>query len=754
LDKRKFLTRVLSRSLLFVILNFCLFAKTEIFSSIRFWYPSPSIIKTIQDSGIALDHSIMRSGAYLDLVVSQQEKLILEGLDLFFEVLIDDLTSYYKDRNVEVLNERNFPLGSMLGNYTWSELNQRHEELKNMYPEIISEKIILGQSVEGNDIWAFKLSDNVNEDEDEPEVLYTGLTHSREPLSMMNLFYFVQNLIESYDIDSSEANYLINERELWFIPVVNPDGYIYNEEIEPDGGGMHRKNRRDTGCGLGTQRGVDLNRNYGFGWGANDTGSSPDPCSAIYRGESAFSEPEIEIVKDFILNRNFKNVLHYHSFGNVYIHPFGDGSYPDYGDLMIYRGLAQEMSDLNNFNFGTGYETIGYTVNGDAVDWTYGNNGIITYTPEVGSSSQGFWPSESDVEELCDNQFGPNKVFAFTAGSDFVLGSYDFSNDLLPGALAFANLEILNRGLASSSGAVSIKIEPLSQLISIENQLVEIGELNSWQKDTISFELNVSDQVAYFSEASIKISIQDEKSFNYKDTLRFFIGNQTLLYQEDFNSGIGQWSVDGDWGLTNEPSIGLYALTDSPNGNYSAEISSSATLEIDLDFSFIANPFVSYSALWDIEDGYDFVRFQAYTEEDGWLSLMGNYTVQGNGATAQPLGQYGYDGSQSSWVIEKIYLNQLNGNKPLAFRFIQDSDQYVEGDGFVFDDFSINGFSLGLLGDQTSDGTVNIFDIIGVADMISRGEEPSNYELTFCDLDDNGEINILDLLMIINLVSN
>ena len=50
------------------------------------------------------------------------------------------------------------------------------------------------------------------------------------------------------------------------------------------------------------------------------------------------------------------------------------------------------MSDLNNFNFGTGYETIGYTVNGDAVDWTYGNNGIITYTPEVGSSSQGFWP--------------------------------------------------------------------------------------------------------------------------------------------------------------------------------------------------------------------------------------------------------------------------------------------------------------------------------------------------------------------------
>ena len=162
------------------------------------------------------------------------------------------------------------------------------------------------------------------------------------------------------------------------------------------------------------------------------------------------------------------------------------------------------------------------------------------------------------LKSYADNQFEPNKVFAFTAGSDFVLGSYDFSNDLLPGAVVFVNLEILNRGLTGSNGAVSIKIEPLSQLINVENQLVEIEELNSWQKDTISFELNVSDQVAYFSEASIKISIQDEKSYKYADTLRFFIGNQTLLYQEDFNSGIGQWSVNGDWGLTNEPSIGLY----------------------------------------------------------------------------------------------------------------------------------------------------------------------------------------------------
>ena len=80
----------------------------------------------------------------------------------------------------------------MQGNYTWSELNTRFEELRSMYPNIISEKIILGQSTELRDIWAFKVSDNPNVEEDEPEVLYTGLTHAREPLGMMNLFYFVQ----------------------------------------------------------------------------------------------------------------------------------------------------------------------------------------------------------------------------------------------------------------------------------------------------------------------------------------------------------------------------------------------------------------------------------------------------------------------------------------------------------------------------------------------------------------------------------
>ena len=114
---------------------------------------------------------------------------------------------------------------------------------------------------------------------------------------------------------------------MWFVPVVNPDGYIFNEIIEPAGGGMHRNNRLETSCGQGTGKGVDLNRNFGFDWGLNDVGSSPDPCDDTYRGDTQFSEPETQAIRDLQENYNFKNVLHYHTFSNLYIHSLAMAHY-------------------------------------------------------------------------------------------------------------------------------------------------------------------------------------------------------------------------------------------------------------------------------------------------------------------------------------------------------------------------------------------------------------------------------------------
>ena len=349
----KYLPVIWTGLILFNQLVYC----NEIYQSVRIFNPSPATIQLLTEAGIPLDHITGKAGVYLDIVVSESQVEKLESNDVEHKILIHDLTQYMRARNVPAVS-RDFPLGSMQGNYTWDELNSRFDELRELYGAIISERRILAQSTEGRDIWAFKVSDNPAEDEQDPEVLYTALTHAREPVSMMNLFYFVQMIGENYGSDP-ELTYLVDNREMWFLPVINPDGYVYNEYIQPNGGGMHRKNRRDTYCGNGTNRGVDLNRNYGYGWGVNDTGSSPDPCEETYRGESAFSEPETQAVRDFIENRPLMNVLHYHTFSNVYIHPYGNASLPDEPDLTTYREIGAEMARLNGYAVGTGYETIG-----------------------------------------------------------------------------------------------------------------------------------------------------------------------------------------------------------------------------------------------------------------------------------------------------------------------------------------------------------------------------------------------------------
>ena len=738
---------------LLLAVNTSIVLSQDIYKSIRVFDPDIIKIRKLQRLGIPLDHSIIEKGSYIDLIISEYEEKILISSGINYDIVIEDLTKYYQAKNV-LTTQRNFPLGSMQGNYTWSEVNQRYNELKDLYPDIISEKLIIGESIEGNEIWAFKLSDNPGQNENEAEVLYTGLTHAREPLSMMNLFYFVQKLSEGYYSENDEeAIYLVNERELWFIPVVNPDGYLYNESIEPSGGGMHRKNRRDTGCGSGTQRGIDLNRNYGFGWGANDSGSSPDPCYATYRGEGPFSEPETQAVRNFIEQRDFVNVLHYHTYGNMYIHPFGDGSYPEEPDLLIYRGLGQEMSVYNNYSIGTGFETVGYTVNGDALDWSYGEKNIIAYTPEVGSSTQGFWPSSNQVESICEDQYIPNKIFAFSGESDFVLEDYNLTSEIIiPGSVVGLQLIIKNRGLLESAGPVIISIESINNFVSIEETIQLTDYISSWGSHTFDFELEISEHIAYFSKAAIKIISHDNNSYHRKDTIEFSIGNPSLIYSENFDQGLGQWSVDGEWGLTDSPYLGGYALTDSPDGEYRAEQTTTAIISEDFDFNFIVNPYVSFNARWDIEDGYDFVSFQALTPDNGWMSLEGDYTVIGNGVTVQPLGVYGYDGVQLDWVEEKIFLDQLNGQIPISFRFIQSSDELNEGDGFTFDNFKLMGFMQGAPGDFFPDGIVDVSDLLGLSDLILSEQNPSPYVLSFCDLDSNGQIDILDLLMMVNLI--
>jgi murein tripeptide amidase MpaA len=94
-------------------------------------------------------------------------------------------------------------------------------------------------------------------------MFFNAVHHAREPMSMSQLIFFMWHILENYNTDK-DIKTLVNSTELYVVPCVNPDGYVYNQGTNPSGGGMWRKNRRNNGNGT---FGVDPNRNYAYKWG-------------------------------------------------------------------------------------------------------------------------------------------------------------------------------------------------------------------------------------------------------------------------------------------------------------------------------------------------------------------------------------------------------------------------------------------------------------------------------------------------------
>ena len=411
---------------------------------------------------VHIDHATV-TDEHFQFVISEYDIQKLDAENLSYDIVHENVEEFYKSRLVENYSYRDFDYGSMGGYYTFEEIEEHLDELSNDYPDIFSEKISIGNSLEGRNIWAIKVSDNPNVDEDEPEALYTGLHHAREPMSYMNLFFFMYWLGENYESDEL-ATHIVNNRELWFVPAVNPDGLIYNESIAPNGGGMQRKNARDT-CD-GTPDGVDLNRNYSYMWGYDNEGSSPDGCNETFRGTGPFSEPETQAISEFVEQHNFPIAMNYHSYSNLLIYPFGyeyENQAPQ-DDLDIMIEYGQDMVQYNNYELGSGPDLL-YTVNGEACDWMYGEHDIFAYTPEIGSQNDGFWPATDRIYPLAEENLYPNQFVAINVGSRYDVQVSINTTEIEIGESYPLNISIINRGMGSSNGDVYVNINSSDNII-------------------------------------------------------------------------------------------------------------------------------------------------------------------------------------------------------------------------------------------------------------------------------------------------
>ena len=167
------------------------------------------------------------------------------------------------------------------------------EQTAAAYPDIVRVSTV-GHSLEGRDILAVKISDGPDVDDPaEPAVLFMSLHHAREHLTVEMALEIIRLFTEGYGRDPALTN-LVNTREIWVLPNINPDGGEY--DIATGVYQYWRKNRR---LNPGGSVGVDLNRNYSYRWGG--PGSSDWPSDETYRGPAPFSEPETQVVRDFVL---------------------------------------------------------------------------------------------------------------------------------------------------------------------------------------------------------------------------------------------------------------------------------------------------------------------------------------------------------------------------------------------------------------------------------------------------------------------
>jgi len=409
-------------------------AKRLKYSLVKISIANQEDIKTILKSGVSLD-DFRREGDGIVGVLNNREIQKLAELGFTYSVQIEDMIKNYEE-NIRLPDDRlpalqkrmkaqygikGFEFGSMGGYYTFDEILVELDSMRMLYPHLITVKKSVGKSLEGRDIWMVKISDNPDSTEDEPEVFFNSLIHAKEPQSMASLMYFMYYLLENYG-SNPLVTYLVDNREMYFIPVINPDGYVYNEQTHPKGGGYWRKNKRDNnGNGVFEESydGVDLNRNFGFKWGYDDLGSSANPSSLSYRGAAPFSEPESRVIRDFCTNHNFQIASVLHAAWKVIFYPYGYDlkARPPEPDLTTFIRLGSEMIKYNDYILQNPPDN--YPANGDAGDWMYGEqtakNKIYAFVYEVGPASSS-WPGQNNIFRIAEGDVYPHLIMALGRG--------------------------------------------------------------------------------------------------------------------------------------------------------------------------------------------------------------------------------------------------------------------------------------------------------------------------------------------------
>ena len=226
----------------------------------------------------------------------------------------------------------------------------------------------IGKTHENRPINAIEI---LNAPSDPRFIWIDGCTHAREWVTVTTALYMIEQII----VTKLPLNFII-------VPVLNVDGYVYTWTDDR----MWRKNRRPYEASVLTRNiptrctGVDLNRNYDINFGGE--GSSANPCSFLYQGPYAFSEPEVRAAADLLLKNRHRiaMTLSLHSFNQLWASPnaYTTARTKDHGHHMrVLKAVQEAVANTNGVTYEIG--PLGaalYTGSGFMIDWIYHKLGI------------------------------------------------------------------------------------------------------------------------------------------------------------------------------------------------------------------------------------------------------------------------------------------------------------------------------------------------------------------------------------------
>lgn len=595
--------------------------------------------------GVELDHGARISENSLTCIVNDYFLDTLQLLKIPLTIEQYDLSNIYAQRiadekrtHSQYSNLTSKKLYGSMGNFlTLEEIYEIFASLMQQYPTLISREQI-GTTFENRPIYAFHIGeDTVKDSRTLPRTLVTSLHHAREAITPTITCFFAQDFFEKVANQDPFSLYVLKHSPITIIPCLNPDGYEYNRTTNPNGGGMWRKNRRTLSNTSGI--GVDVNRNYGpkeF-WNSPNGGSATNGNSDTYRGDSAFSEAETQAMRYMHETYDIKTALNFHSFSNLIVTPVSySGINPP--DEKAFHYFCAHQTVETRYPFGRDVQMVNYPARGSSDDYLYLGTGkkVLAITPEVGSFSDGFWPTLSRIYPLVQTNL-PSIYAAIrsTLGIPFLYSYESFVYE------PNQNGQTVSLHFSSTSlqplKPFSLQIRALDPSINLS--LIPIMGADDFQ-DTIyrirkHFGITLDSQTLQSGSTLGIVVEQQYNDFSFFDTL-FLQKNRKDLMLYSGQSTLEEVALKG-WEIEFDDENKVYSLTESVNSLTRPNMNFTTMTTKEISLENCSDAYLQFNSTWDFGANKDgvFAFFQD-NETNEMFPLTTNRTQNFTNASNSP----------------------------------------------------------------------------------------------------------------------